>query len=937
MRTRISNLFAIAVLVCGAFWCSESRANVCFAANGDCGDSSTDFAESVKPDNGSDRCAEAGFTKTVLAGWATTPTSTGCGEAYVAEHCPYNPSYVKCCGAEFLYAHCDYPLMEVAQCGMLHSCICDSKFKFIPEQCRAERAVENTPCTQYFVQDNGSTVAGNGTIYYKNCACDRQQYKYCSKHISSGCKSVTCHGTGQVTDGTGCHSRGDDENWYYPSCHCNSTYYLTEEDCDDPNGAGTYGVYNNEKNSDTGHCKNLDYNGRKQYRTCCTCDPMDYPYSSHTLQPGAKTMSSCSADKCSKGQNMWRISECADGYELVARSNGQKECLPKTCELATKLWIANVGGAEYSLLKSDGKTYTYTGSGANVNKLQELGTSGTLKYVVLADNITISSSANSTSSWSRTYCKQYSCSGTQYTPSNGNTSDVKCSNCCYWVDNNGSGQEYPIFSTGKPFNPDKPVNPVDPHPSGTYNCYKSGNWNNGYYNANSYIRWECDPDIYSTFRPYCTSLKTESGTTYTYKGLGGLNTTQIYSGKHFGSTSSWYTRGLKHACASNPLITYSVSTGFPVSNDANNNTDAPTNYFYGVDITLTKTSKFNREIYMDGGKLEFTTLTVNKPLHMSEIVGGVKGSTLTAKAFVDMRAASSSLSEAMSPKLFEVTNCTFRNGLYSSGLNYKFKYLDFAMPSTQKLVGACLFASDASCKDLSGSSTSPKYATIILPASGYMECKSKDADTGISIYPVSTDKGAAYGSYVYITGASADANSRIKSNVYVGSYYGYADYTRYMGLMLGTGVKYDQYDSYIMSLSPGSRVGRDPNCSTCNSGIYHSDSSSLLKDCWAVKDVLYYRYPTSTCELFNGNCRVEWETLPPADGWFYTIQAVGTATSEFGSISTLPGERSHTCKFAGIEMCSSSTKGTKAGKNYIYDASGSPTIDYKIRCDGSGI
>ena len=376
MKTRFLGIFVLTVLYCGTFMCPELQARVCFPIEDDCNSSRAFFPTYSEPDDGSSSCEALGFKNRLAASWNSPFNGQTCGKEYVAEYCPHNRQYVKCCPSIYAYSQCNYPFVKAGQCGMRKACVCSDDFKFLPEVCRAGNATEDTACTHFFVKgvdENNKTFIkeGDSVTYYKNCRCDTEMYKYCETGITN-CSEPhqTCNGKGQETGDDCCQSRGSDNNKYCKTCKCDDNYTKTESGCD-------YGVYLNHKESGN-YCVDLSSGGTYKYSECCDCSEDEYPYESATY-PGVKKASSCGCSKTTR----YKAEECEANYDLI-----DGRCLAKCVDTILALTEYDPSVALLDTQTSYPVVKNYDG----INNAKAKAAT----YVFLAKNITIANFTNNT-------------------------------------------------------------------------------------------------------------------------------------------------------------------------------------------------------------------------------------------------------------------------------------------------------------------------------------------------------------------------------------------------------------------------------------------------------------------------------------------------------------------------------------------------------------
>ena len=180
----------LAACLCGALFCTQVNAKVCFVGDPDC-TQGAEFEEYTPPatDN---LCTQEGYTS----------KATECNN--IGAVCPYDASYVRCCEARFAYQACIYPLEyiengdTVEKCGKLYACKCPEEYNITAEEAKNNNC---DPLGVCMVNEDGT----GDKIYYKTCDCNRTIYTDVSSCKNNQDESASC------TDDTGAT---------YKKCYC---------------------------------------------------------------------------------------------------------------------------------------------------------------------------------------------------------------------------------------------------------------------------------------------------------------------------------------------------------------------------------------------------------------------------------------------------------------------------------------------------------------------------------------------------------------------------------------------------------------------------------------------------------------------------------------------------------------------------------------------
>ena len=168
MKILCKNSFVLLWTVCfGLVLTSESQAKVCFVGDDDCAQGA-EFEEYTPPAT-ENLCTQEGYNKN-----ATDCLTEG---GNIGGVCPYDASFVKCCGAEYAYQACVFPLENVSKgngvdkCGSLYKCQCNEEYKTPAEW--GDSA--SSAC-----QPGGGVciLSTDTTVRYNKCICDVNYFPY---------------------------------------------------------------------------------------------------------------------------------------------------------------------------------------------------------------------------------------------------------------------------------------------------------------------------------------------------------------------------------------------------------------------------------------------------------------------------------------------------------------------------------------------------------------------------------------------------------------------------------------------------------------------------------------------------------------------------------------------------------------------------------------
>ena len=167
MKTRNQWIFMLAACLCGALFCTQVNAKVCFVGDPDCAQGA-EFEEYTPPETNT-LCEQEGYNE--------KPSDCLASGRNIGAVCPYDASYVKCCGPEFAYQTCVFPLENVsnngviAKCGNLYKCQCAEEYK-TPAQWAKEASSACQPGGGVCILSTDTTVR------YNKCICDVNYFPY---------------------------------------------------------------------------------------------------------------------------------------------------------------------------------------------------------------------------------------------------------------------------------------------------------------------------------------------------------------------------------------------------------------------------------------------------------------------------------------------------------------------------------------------------------------------------------------------------------------------------------------------------------------------------------------------------------------------------------------------------------------------------------------
>lgn len=181
MKTRNSWIFVLAAFFCGALFCTQASAKVCFVGDKECG-SGANFAPAEELPN-EDLCRQEKYD--TLASACANPGGV----------CPYDARYVRCCPSEYAYQACVYPLETVKKivdgkttvdrCGRLYKCQCPSEYGVTSDYAKTNNC---QPGGGYCMLNDGTT----DQVKYKTCSCDTSVYTDATKCSNNQSEEASC-------------------------------------------------------------------------------------------------------------------------------------------------------------------------------------------------------------------------------------------------------------------------------------------------------------------------------------------------------------------------------------------------------------------------------------------------------------------------------------------------------------------------------------------------------------------------------------------------------------------------------------------------------------------------------------------------------------------------------------------------------------------------
>ena len=369
---------ALFALCFGLVLTPESQAKVCFVGDEDCA-GNMDFGDYKAPDG-----------EALCDGY----TSGSCGEGeHVVGYCPYDSSYVKCCGPEFIYDVCAYPRVFKEKCGNMYSCDCDTdKFPYTQTKCEETNAYPaGASCSLGQAGGEGKTAL---EIYYSTCLCDRGKYIYTKEQCDAYNGNVSVDSS--CTDSAGVT--------YYEQCTCGFEQNIDFCEYGAPQGA-----------------ESCVSGGITYVEQCCSCS--NYPV---TLNNGKPVSGGPNLDKvyyeqeagkaidsngnevdvvniinggwevcgCSKGKDRVRITKCRPGWKPTTDQTG---CERITCNEALSLYLSKYPKTAVGIYNGS-KIIGYEAADdpSNPNAVGSVTTLSKATTGILAGDVTVSSLGNMT-------------------------------------------------------------------------------------------------------------------------------------------------------------------------------------------------------------------------------------------------------------------------------------------------------------------------------------------------------------------------------------------------------------------------------------------------------------------------------------------------------------------------------------------------------------
>ena len=309
MKTRNSWRFVLAAFFCGALFCAQASAKVCFVGEENCSGGGS-FDDYKDPGEEGKVCTDEGY---ILKSACDADPSR-----HVTGYCPYNNDYVMCCGNEYVYDSCVYPHVTVDKCGSKFKCKCDpEKYPYTEEACHSKFKFSNpggTACTQI---DAGSTSTIK-TLYYSACLCERGLYPY---------SKDDCQTTANA-DVNGDPCQDSMGNQYWDSCKCSNPPYKWESvDCE-------FG----------GKGKACVQGGVYFFQECCSCAafPAEGERGGEPNDTHATKWTTCDCPR--KGR--FRITQCEAGWQP---NKDGSACERISCENAVKLFFMKHPNTDYGV------------------------------------------------------------------------------------------------------------------------------------------------------------------------------------------------------------------------------------------------------------------------------------------------------------------------------------------------------------------------------------------------------------------------------------------------------------------------------------------------------------------------------------------------------------------------------------------------------------
>ncbi len=278
---------------------APSAAKVCFVGEPDCAGGGS--FEEYNPDENKQSCLDEGYI--LKSDCAADPSK------HITGYCPYDNSYVMCCGNEYVYDACVYPHVTVGKCGSKYKCQCDpEKYPYTEEACHTQFKFSNpggTACTQI----DAGTTSTIKTLYYSACLCERGLYPY----SKDDCQTVA------NADVNGDPCQDSQGNQYWDSCKCSNPPYKWESiDCE-------FG----------GKGKACVQGGVYFFQDCCSCAafPAEGERGVRPNDPYATKWTTCDCPR--KGR--FKITQCSQGWQP---NKDGSACERISCENAVKLFFS---------------------------------------------------------------------------------------------------------------------------------------------------------------------------------------------------------------------------------------------------------------------------------------------------------------------------------------------------------------------------------------------------------------------------------------------------------------------------------------------------------------------------------------------------------------------------------------------------------------------
>ena len=267
MKTLNFYLFLLTALLCGAFFCTDSSARVCFATDPDCG-SGGNFGNMDELKQNDCACIAMGYncpntslssclklnskfeindkidwvikgpisgklplsnSQSLTGGYTKIGLTTGtCTADSIKYKCPYNSACVKCCDKSFRYEGCIYPLEIAGKCGDRYKCQCPDEYAISSEYAETNNC---QPGGGYCMLNDGTT----DTVKYKTCTCDEDIYTDVGSCKNNQTETSSCKDA-QGTVRKKCHC----DRGVYPYAECMYGPSVGAKTCIDSNSGREY-------------------------------------------------------------------------------------------------------------------------------------------------------------------------------------------------------------------------------------------------------------------------------------------------------------------------------------------------------------------------------------------------------------------------------------------------------------------------------------------------------------------------------------------------------------------------------------------------------------------------------------------------------------------------------------------------------------------------